>query len=237
MLNFFLLAKLIKTIKTKAVFFFFCNFAIKISQAMHNESGTTVYKQSLGKQIISTAMEAFTTKGIKTVKMDDIARELSISKRTLYELFSTKEELLLECVKEMRREFTDHMDKFINSDTSVIAIIIETYRYQMSKLTTVSPAYYEELHRYPTVIKWLDEARDKNEGEVIEFYKRGVAEGYFRSDVDFALIGKVTAGTVDYIMGSRLFRQYSMAQIFHNVILLYVRGFCTLKGVKALEKL
>lgn len=204
---------------------------------MPNEGGTTAYKQTLSKQIISTATTDFVSKGIRNVKMDDIARELSISKRTLYELFATKEQLLLECVKEMRNEFIEHMDKFVKEDTSVIAIIIETYRYQMSKLTTISPKYYEELRLYPSVAKWMDEDHNHKEGEVVEFYKRGVEEDYFRNDVDFSLIGKVIVGTVDYIMRSQLFRQYSMPQIFHNVILLYVRGFCTVKGVQALEKL
>lgn len=204
---------------------------------MPSEGGTTAYKQTLSRQIISTATTDFVSKGIRNVKMDDIARELSISKRTLYELFATKEQLLLECIKESRKDFIDHMDKFVQKDSSVIAIIIETYRYQMSKLTGISPTYYEELRLYPSVAKWMDEDRNHKEDEMVEFYKRGVEEGYFRDDVDFSLIGKVIVGTVDYIMKSRLFKQYSMPQIFHNIILLYVRGFCTVKGVQALEKL
>ena len=42
---------------------------------------------------------AFAEKGIRAVKMDDIARMLTISKRTLYEIYPNKEELLLECFK------------------------------------------------------------------------------------------------------------------------------------------
>jgi len=43
-------------------------------------------------------MTEFLHKGVKSVKMDDIANALAISKRTLYEIYSNKEELLLEAV-------------------------------------------------------------------------------------------------------------------------------------------
>ena len=49
--------------------------------------------------ILNAALEQFMSKGIKEVKMDDIASLLSVSKRTIYELFSDKEELLLEALK------------------------------------------------------------------------------------------------------------------------------------------
>lgn len=202
---------------------------------LNDEDGASVYRHSLSKQIITTAMAAFLSKGIKAVKMDDIANELSISKRTLYEVFATKERLLLECVKQMHADFKKHMDSFIKEDTSVIAIIIETYRYQMSKINGISPAYYYELHKYKSVTDWIDEEHKRNEWRELEFYNQGIREGYFRSDVDFELISKVCETSMNFIMENQLLRQYSIKHIFRNIILLYVRGFCTLKGVKALE--
>lgn len=203
---------------------------------MLNDGTTTAYKQSLTKQIIAIATTAFLSNGIKAVKMDDIANKLSISKRTLYELFATKEQLLLECVKNLHNDFNVHMDKYVKADTSVMAIIIETYRYQMDRLNIISPAYYYDLPKYPSVVKWMEGERKRNEGKALEFYKKGIDEGYFRKDVDFTLINKVSVATIDYIMENQFFKHYTMQEIFHNIILLYVRGFCTLKGVKALEE-
>ena len=48
---------------------------------------TTAYKKSLKGRIMETAMKAFAERGVKAVKMDDIAQMLSISKRTLYEIY------------------------------------------------------------------------------------------------------------------------------------------------------
>lgn len=203
---------------------------------MSNEGGTTAYRLSLSKQIISTATAAFTSRGIKNVKMDDIARELTISKRTLYEIFANKEQLLLECVKLMHQEFKENMSKFANNDKSVIAIIIETYRYQITRINSISPEYYSDLHKYAAVIKWIDASHKREEKERLAFFRRGVEEGYFRNDLDYSLINKMSSGTVDYIMENQFFKKYPMKHIIHNMIMLYVRGFCTLKGVEALEK-
>ena len=59
----------------------------------------TIYRQELKGKILVTAMSLFKREGIKRVKMDDIAQALSISKRTLYETYENKEQLLCCFVK------------------------------------------------------------------------------------------------------------------------------------------
>lgn len=66
---------------------------------MYKNSSQTNYRQQLREKILQTSMAEFMSKGIRAVKMDDIAASLGISKRTLYEIYSNKEELLLEGVK------------------------------------------------------------------------------------------------------------------------------------------
>ena len=56
-------------------------------------------KKEIQENIISTALSLFIEHGIKEVKMDDIATRLSISKRTIYEIFKDKEQLLFEALK------------------------------------------------------------------------------------------------------------------------------------------
>ena len=69
---------------------------------MQEKKTITAYKKGLREVILKTAMKAFAEKGIRAVKMDDIAESLSISKRTMYEIYATKEELLYEGVKAFR---------------------------------------------------------------------------------------------------------------------------------------
>lgn len=69
---------------------------------MYKGSSQTCYKLELRNRILKAAMTEFLHKGVKSVKMDDIANTLAISKRTLYEIYSNKEELLLEAVRHTR---------------------------------------------------------------------------------------------------------------------------------------
>ncbi|MBP5189570.1 MAG: TetR/AcrR family transcriptional regulator [Bacteroidales bacterium] len=55
-------------------------------------------------KIVETAIELFNTRGFKSVTMDDISTSIHISKRTLYELFSSKDELVLACMTQVHQE-------------------------------------------------------------------------------------------------------------------------------------
>ena len=66
---------------------------------MYGTRHNTTYRLGLKQKILSIAIELFNERGVRAVKMDDISSELSISKRTLYEIYENKEELLYECVK------------------------------------------------------------------------------------------------------------------------------------------
>ena len=54
------------------------------------------YRRDLKERILTVTMQAFKLRGIRNVRMDDIATTLGISKRTIYEIYSNKEELLLD---------------------------------------------------------------------------------------------------------------------------------------------
>lgn len=116
---------------------------------MHKESSQTCYKLELRNRILKAAMTEFLHKGVKSVKMDDIANALAISKRTLYEIYSNKEELLLEAVRIHEEEFNDHMVQYSqNKNHSVMDIIIEFYKKKLLAIADVSPLFLVELRKY-----------------------------------------------------------------------------------------
>lgn len=204
---------------------------------MTKGDNTAAARLQYSEKIVSAAMEEFASKGIKAVKMDDIANMLSISKRTLYELFDNKEQLLLECVRKMAKKDREHMTSFTTGkQLNVIAIVIEFYRYQLNKLNVVSPSFYADIHKYPSVNVFLEQLRKENQQYGQQFFAKGVEEGYFRKDVDYALIAKVCGESMDYINQNHLLEGYSLKRVFQDVTMLYIRGLCTLKGIETLER-
>ncbi len=205
---------------------------------MYKSNTQTEYRQELRHKILETATREFRAKGIKAVKMDDIANLLSVSKRTVYEIYDNKEELLMETVKQEHINLALHMRDFVEqSKPQVMEIILEFYRIQMRHLTGVNPIYYSELHRYPEIMAWLEAKHKENDDNSQLFFTQGIQEGYFRSDVNYELIAKVSSGTMNYIMENQLYKQYELSEIFRDVIMLFIRGFCTMKGIGELERL
>ena len=198
---------------------------------------TTEHREALREQILKVATREFTTIGVKSVKMDDIARKLKISKRTLYEIYDNKEQLLLESVARRIHEFDATLERFDSSgEKQVIDIILEFYRLQMEELRDMNPVYYEDLHKYPRVMSFLEQVNKEHKAHSKAFFKRGVLEGYFRNDFNYELISLLGNNVMQNVMESKLYNTYSLQDIFRNVVMLFIRGLCTAKGILELDR-
>lgn len=204
---------------------------------MYKDNPQTVYRIELKKKILRTSLREFLDKGVKAVKMDNIANMLGISKRTLYEIYSNKEELLLECVRMHEEEHTLHMASYgADANHSVIDILIEFYKLQIDNLSGVSPCFFVELHKYKHVMDYLEDMHAKRERSTAEFFARGVKEGYFRSDVDFPIVTMIGGEFMEIVMRNEMYKIYDLKRILHNFIFVFIRGLCTAEGIKKLDE-
>lgn len=204
---------------------------------MYKTNVTTEYREQLKGRILQSAMHEFRTNGIKQVKMDDIARKLGISKRTLYEIYGNKEDLLMEGIKRDEEIFNRHMEMFITEHHGTLMDnFAEYYRYELEQFKYTSLNFFIDLRCYPRVLTYLDELHKARNRKGILFFNRGVDEGYFRQDVDYELIEQVWSASMRYVMDNQLFHKYSMQHILYNVIFLFMRGLCTERGIHVLEE-
>lgn len=222
----------------KIVLCFFVILYANKRQMTSKVDNSSDFRVLLSRRIIDKATEMFLTKGIKAVKMDDVANDLSISKRTLYEIFCNKEMLLLHCVRRLKEERDDHFKNFNKlNHHSEIEMILEYYRYQLRRSSNVSIKFVKELQKYPVVVKWLDESKRKEKAVAKSFFEQGVRNGYFREDVNLKLVGDYAEIAITNSMENGLMDKYGIQEVFRNITMLYVRGFCTLKGIEELEKM
>ena len=105
----------------------------------------SVEKTDLRERIVTTASRLFQAQGVKQVRMDDVARELSVSKKTLYELFADKEELLLEVVKVISMGFHQNIKEIICSSANVLEQIFMLYKWVIEHCREVNPLFFIEL--------------------------------------------------------------------------------------------
>lgn len=202
---------------------------------MVENKNITTYKESLKEKILSAAMALFAEKGIKAVKMDDIANSLSISKRTIYEICENKEDLLFEGVKKRKSAQQEALREFAEGADNVMDIILHSFRLTIEQFKFTNPVFYSDLMKYPRIMRYFEEDKKKSQKQFREFLHRGIGEGYFREDVNYDLIIYILSAQERYIMMSQLYNMYSMEEIFYNLIFISLCGICTNKGIEVLD--
>lgn len=91
----------------------------------HTKHSTS--RVELRERIILAAVELFTTNGIKSITMDEIAASLGISKRTLYEVFPDKETLLEECILKSQKDGDIFVKGVIETSSNVLEVLLRCY--------------------------------------------------------------------------------------------------------------
>lgn len=195
------------------------------------------YRKELKSRIIDYAMGEFYKRGVRAVKMDEISQGLHVSKRTVYEIFGDKEELLLAGLKIKSLEMREKLETYsCNVAHNVVDIIGYFYKLQMEVNSMVGGAFYEEIHRMPRVIEFFNQEHEREFADRVKFLKAGVEEGLFRQDIDYSLTMELLSASMSEIMRNQIYKKYSMQQIFDNFFLVIIRGFCTERGAALLNK-
>ncbi len=99
----------------------------------------------LRERIITAATEAFTSKGIKSITMDDIAAALGISKRTLYEVFSDKESLLKECILKAQADRDKYLQKVFEQSHNVLEVILAVFQKSIEMFHQTNKRFFEDI--------------------------------------------------------------------------------------------
>lgn len=196
----------------------------------------TDYKQRLRVTILDAALQLFTQNGVKAVKMDDVAAKLGISKRTLYELYDTKEALLYESIQASHNRRQEELKQASKKCQNVIEILIAVSRMKVVAFRNVNPKFFSDLVKYPKVARLLSQENQRVRKNIVKFIERGVYEGYFVEDINIDLTSRLFDALNRYVMVNQLYRQFSIEEILTTLLFASVRGICTEKGVRILDR-
>ncbi len=202
---------------------------------MRKNGNTTAYRESLRLKILEKAMPLFKRNGVKAVKMDDVANEMGISKRTLYEIYSNKEDLLFECVKHDEDEMSKDISEYARTAENEMDVIAYFFKLKLKDLGSINPCFYTELHKYDKIVDFLQTSNASRRDSSVEFIRKGIEHGFFRDDLNYNIVHKMGDGVMNYVMESKLYKTYSFREIFRTFIEIYMRGCCTEKGLRYLD--
>ena len=194
----------------------------------------------LRERIIDTSTELFMSNGCKSVTMDEVASANGISKRTLYEHFKDKTNLLEECLVSMEEKMRELGERAFNGSKSIIEMVFLEHETQTDLVINMRIRFFEELKKfYPALYdKMYGRFLDYHKVTTKKFLERGQQEGLFLKNIDMDLVGKMIFEIANLIQNSEIFslENHSRKQLFRESLVMYFRGISTGEGIKMIDK-
>ncbi|MCH3881637.1 MULTISPECIES: TetR/AcrR family transcriptional regulator [Tenacibaculum] len=190
-------------------------------------------------KLLHTATEMFLNLGFKSVTMDDIAKEIGVSKKTIYSHFKNKTELVDEVTSTMFCQICDGIDIINEQKKNPIIELFEVKHFIMNFLKDEKSSPQYQLQKYyPKIFASLKLKQfEFMQGCIKENLVRGVAQDLYRKNLDNDFIARIYFNGMIAIKDIDLFplKQFSMNQLMNYYLEYHLRGICTEKGIQILE--
>jgi AcrR family transcriptional regulator len=190
------------------------------------------YKQ----HIVEAAFQLFKQFGFRSVTMDDIARNIGVSKKTIYELFKDKDELVLESVKHMLHDNQLQTEEAFKHSQNAVDQIISILLIMEKMVRGMNLVCYVDMQRYyPAAYKYLQLHKENFMFQCIsENLKQGISEGLYRDDIDIEVISRFRMESSLIVFQNNLFPQesYDIVKVNNQIFSHYIYGIASLKGHK-----
>lgn len=193
-------------------------------------------RQELRERIVATAMMAFTAHGIRSIRMDDIATQMGISKRTLYEIFADKETLLKECIQKSEEENLRFVQHVQQQTDNVLEVILKIYMRSIEIYHNTNKKFFEDIKKYPSAYEQLHHHQHRDSEEALAFFRKGVEQGIFRDDINFAIVNLLLHEQIGLLLNTNICQKYSFLEVYESIIFTYLRGISTELGGRELDK-
>jgi len=173
--------------------------------------------------------------------MDQLANHLSISKRTIYELFADKDELFIGVLRWMTEMQKALVKKVLNDSENAIAAIFTLLEINRDHFQQMSPAFQADIKKfhYEVLIKKADNCEMPDYRNNLEVVERGIKEKLFRKGINPDLVNRCMYYMARTVMDNDLYPydEFPRKEVIQNVLINYLRGISTQAGIDLINKL
>ncbi len=193
----------------------------------------------LKQSILAKAEQLFKKYGIKSVTMDDLARALGISKKTLYQHVPNKAELIHEILSNYTCSEKDALDQIRQQARDAVEEMLHIARFVVEMLRDMSDTVLYDLQKYYRQ-SWemIQRLHKEHIYEVIRSnLVRGQQEGLYREDIDPSIIARLYVSKTLHVVDEDLFPkgQFRKEEVVRQHILYHIRGVSSEAGLRRLS--
>lgn len=191
--------------------------------------------------IIDGADKLFCQYGFKSVTMDDIAKNLGVSKKTIYQNFKDKNELINILIKDRIVNQDLQMNKCIVESENAVQEVFIAMQDMDFFLATMNPMLFYDLQKYHQEA-WLNfiAFKEKEIGKTVaQNLQRGIEEGFYREELNVEIVTRMRLNQIDTIFTqNNLYdtTKYSLANIMVEITRHFLFGICNNEGLKLIHK-
>jgi AcrR family transcriptional regulator len=191
-------------------------------------------------KILKGAEELFMRFGVRSISMDEIARHLGVSKKTLYQQFTDKDDLVLGVVNNHLQCDHEVFVQMRNSASNAVEEMAKISRHMRHQLENINPALLFDLQKFHSKAwaVWLKFKNDVIRESIIRNLRQGVAEGYFREDINPEILASMRIELIQLAFDPTIFprEKFSLPEIQMAIFDHFVFGVVTEKGRKLYEQ-
>jgi AcrR family transcriptional regulator len=190
--------------------------------------------------ILDKAKDLFFSYGLKSVSMDDIAKNAGVSKKTIYKDFEDKTALIRRLVADLLTCHREEVEKCAGVATDAIHEVILYSRTPFQTIALINQAFFYELEKFfPGVWKEVTGYRQQVLiPSILANIKKGITEELYRADLDLVFVAEVRVQQILTALNPKTFtgRKIQRSNLMMQLSNLYLQGIATPKGKKIINK-
>jgi AcrR family transcriptional regulator len=191
-------------------------------------------------RIILFANELFLKYGIRSVTLEEIASGLSISKKTIYQYFKDKHEIVEVCTKSILDQEAATFEQIEKESQDVMHELMLISDHIRSFMGKINPSLLYDIRKYfPKAWALYEHHKDCCFSQKLAYsLQRGIEQGYFREDIDIEILVKMRMELVQLAFDERIFPpdRFNFAQVQVQFFEHFVLGICTRKGFELMTQ-
>ncbi|MEN8123822.1 MAG: TetR/AcrR family transcriptional regulator [Bacteroidota bacterium] len=192
-------------------------------------------------KILNKTIDLFLSFGVKSITMDDIAKELAISKKTIYTYFSTKAKLVEAASIYTFEKINKGIFSICASNYNPIEELYKVKSLILDQLKNEESSPQYQLQKfYPKIFETLKQKQfDSVNSCISENLKKGIESGYYRKEIDINLITRLYFNGMMGIKNVELFpiKDFSAPYVMNYYLEYHIRAIATEKGLKTLQNI
>lgn len=184
--------------------------------------------------ITSGAAKLFMKLGVKSVNMDDVAKHLGVSKKTLYKYFSDKSDLVAKAMAHHREADTEGIQRIKDKQLNAIDESFEIMQYVAENLRNMHPSIVFDMEKYyPQIMQSLREERNQVLYSCIYGnLERGKQEGLYRVDMHSDRVTKMYINGINGLFNEKSFpkEEGNLSDLYLELFQYHIHGISSEEG-------